>query len=112
MDCTDSVRTNNLGKTYANGYVAVKGTTFGIDKGQIFGILGPNGAGKSTTFNMITSRLKPTHGAVLLQGQVAHKGNAELYQNVGICPQFDSLWDVMTPVEHLRMFATLKGLKG
>ena len=57
MDCTDSVRTNNIGKTYANGYVAVKGTTFGIDKGQIFGILGPNGAGKSTTFNMITSRL-------------------------------------------------------
>ena len=57
MDCTDSVRTNNLGKIYANGYVAVKGTSFGIDKGQIFGILGPNGAGKSTTFNMITSRL-------------------------------------------------------
>jgi hypothetical protein len=33
MACTDSVRTNNLGKIYANGYVAVKGTSFGIDKG-------------------------------------------------------------------------------
>ena len=47
-------------KTYANGYQAVKGTSFGVRPGEIFGLLGPNGAGKSTTFNMITSRLKPT----------------------------------------------------
>jgi ATP-binding cassette subfamily A (ABC1) protein 3 len=60
--CTDSVKTQNLCKQYTNGFMAVKGTSFGIDKGQVFGLLGPNGAGKSTTFNMITSRLKPTNG--------------------------------------------------
>jgi len=51
-----------ISKTYANGYQAVKGTSFGIEPGTIFGLLGPNGAGKSTTFNMITSRLKPSTG--------------------------------------------------
>lgn len=47
---------------YSNGYFAVKGTSFGINKGEVFGLLGPNGAGKSTTFNMLTSRLKPSNG--------------------------------------------------
>lgn len=61
---------------------------------------------------MITSRLKPTNGQVLLLNQKAEKGNAELYQNVGVCPQFDCLWDTMTPIEHLKIFAKLKGLKG
>jgi ATP-binding cassette subfamily A (ABC1) protein 3 len=49
---------------------------------------------------------------VYLQNQVAEKGNSELYQNVGICPQFDCLWADMNPVEHLKIFARLKGLKG
>lgn len=76
FNCKDPVITQNLTKVYANGFHAVKGTSFGIDKGQVFGLLGPNGAGKSTTFNMITSRLKPSNGRVLLLGQVAEKGNS------------------------------------
>lgn len=60
--CNDRVIAKKISKTYSNGFSAVKGTSFGIEAGQIFGLLGPNGAGKSTTFNMITCRLKPTTG--------------------------------------------------
>ena len=52
----------------------------------MLGLLGPNGAGKSTTFNMLTARLKPSSGEIFLMGQPARKGNAALYQHVGICP--------------------------
>jgi ATP-binding cassette subfamily A (ABC1) protein 3 len=56
-----------IAKIYSNGFLAVKGTSFGVDQGTVFGLLGPNGAGKSTTFNMITAKLKPTSGNILLQ---------------------------------------------
>ncbi|CAK94635.1 unnamed protein product (macronuclear) [Paramecium tetraurelia] len=90
-------------RTYANGFQAVKGTSFGVEPGQIFGLLGPNGAGKSTTFNMITSKLKPSTGTILLEHQEVKKGLGDVYQNVGICPQFDSLYDIVNVRRHLQI---------
>lgn len=64
--CQDSVKATNISKVYANGFSAVKGTSFGIERKQVFGLLGPNGAGKSTTFNILTSRIKPSTGNIYL----------------------------------------------
>ncbi|CAD8108025.1 unnamed protein product [Paramecium sonneborni] len=112
LNCQDRVIAKKISKTYANGFQAVKGTSFGIEPGQIFGLLGPNGAGKSTTFNMITSKLKPSTGTILLEHQEVKKGLGDVYQNVGICPQFDSLYDIVNVRRHLQIWAYLKGLKG
>src|SRR4030042_747320 len=43
-----------------NGREAVKGISFGVEQGEVFGLLGPNGAGKSTTINVLTGQLLPT----------------------------------------------------
>ena len=51
-----------------NGRQAVKGISFTVERGEIFGLLGPNGAGKSTTINMLTGQLLPTGGAGRVAG--------------------------------------------
>ena len=48
----ETLRVNNLKKTYG-GLEAVRGISFGVEEGSIFGLIGPNGAGKTTTFNII-----------------------------------------------------------
>jgi ABC-2 type transport system ATP-binding protein len=57
-----------LTKTYAGGVEAVRGISFTVAAGEVFGLLGPNGAGKSTTIGMLTTTLTPTGGAALLGG--------------------------------------------
>jgi len=56
----------DLTKTYDNGVQAVKGVTFSVKRGEVFGILGPNGAGKTTTLEMIEGLRPITSGTVVL----------------------------------------------
>ncbi|GAE93300.1 ABC transporter [Gracilibacillus boraciitolerans JCM 21714] len=65
MESVISVK--NLTKTYKK-VDAVKGISFDVKEGEIFGFLGPNGAGKSTTINMICTMLKPTSGEIMING--------------------------------------------
>lgn len=90
----------------------MKGISFGVQNGQIFGLLGPNGAGKSTTFNIATALIPKTSGSVFLKNHELKSGLMTIFQDVGICPQFDCLWDHLTPCEHLYLFGRMKGLKG
>jgi ATP-binding cassette, subfamily A (ABC1), member 3 len=106
---TDTITVQGLVKQFGI-FTAVKGVSFGVEPGQIFGLLGPNGAGKSTTFNILTALLPKTQGNVRLLGREVSRGQPDLYQNVGICPQFNCLWDILTVQEHLEFFAGLKGL--
>lgn len=57
-----------LTKCYTNGVPAVAGLNLTIDKGHIVGLLGPNGSGKTTLIKMINGLLRPTEGAVLVNG--------------------------------------------
>jgi ABC-2 type transport system ATP-binding protein len=59
---------DNLSKTYPSGVDAVRGITFGVRPGEVFGLLGPNGAGKSTTIGMLTTTVAPTSGRAHLAG--------------------------------------------
>jgi len=108
----DPIKATNLSKVYDNGFTAVKGVTFGVSAGQIFGLLGPNGAGKSTTFNILTAATGKSGGSVQLLKQEVNRNMPEVYENVGICPQFNALWDFLTVKEHLTLFGNLKGLRG
>lgn len=55
-----------MSKVYDNGYPAVGGTSFGIQKNEVFGLLGPNGAGKSTTFSVLTMDIPNSTGDIRL----------------------------------------------
>ena len=90
---------------------AIKGVTYGVEPGQIFALLGPNGAGKSTSFNILTGTLAPSTGSVYINSQEIKNKNMKIYENVGICPQHDSLWDHLTVREHLLIYGIVKGLK-
>ena len=108
---TDPIRLLDLSKTYENGFQAIKGVSFGVQKNQIFGLLGPNGAGKSTTFNILTALLPNSGGSCTFKNLEVNRNMVEIFKDVGICPQFDCLWANLTPKEHLYLFGKLKGLK-
>ena len=86
----------NLYKKYSNGYMAINNNTFSVKKGEIFGLLGPNGAGKSTTFNIITAALPKTSGTVQILGEDVTQGLMDVFEEVGVCPQYDSIYENIT----------------
>ena len=72
-----------------------------IKKGEIFTILGHNGAGKTTAIYMLTGVLKATSGDATVYGQSISKDMDQVQQNLGLCQQFDVLFENLTVVEHL-----------
>jgi ABC-2 type transport system ATP-binding protein len=66
----DIITTENLAKHFGT-LKAVKGVSFQVAEGEIFGFLGPNGAGKTTTINMLCTLLMPTAGQRLRRGHAA-----------------------------------------
>ena len=94
---------------------AVKGVSFGVRENEIYAILGPNGAGKSTVMNALASQLTPEHGEISLGGAVCAESDLNtdhLYRdgNVSFCPQFDALFPKKTVEEHVKFYATIRGL--
>uniref|UniRef100_A0A673CDZ7 ATP-binding cassette sub-family A member 5-like n=1 Tax=Sphaeramia orbicularis TaxID=375764 RepID=A0A673CDZ7_9TELE len=81
-------------------------------EGQITALLGHSGAGKSTLMNILCGICPPTAGSASIYGSpVAEVAEgAEMKQLVGICPQFNIIFDVLTVEEHLRIFAAIKGI--
>jgi ABC-2 type transport system ATP-binding protein len=63
-----AIEAHDLRKVYPGGVEAVKGLSFTVEPGEVFGLLGPNGAGKSTTVGMLTTTVRPTGGAAKLAG--------------------------------------------
>ena len=108
----NQIKARDLEKYYENGFHALKGIDFGVERGMIFGLLGPNGAGKSTTFNIMTALIPKSSGSVKLKDIEVNKGKMEIFKDVAICPQFDCLWDNLNPIEHLYLFGRMKGLSG
>jgi ABC-2 type transport system ATP-binding protein len=64
----NAIEVSKLSKTYPGGVEAVRGISFDVASGEVFGLLGPNGAGKSTTVGMLTTTIKPTAGQARLAG--------------------------------------------
>ncbi|KAJ6794728.1 putative ABC transporter A family member 2 [Iris pallida] len=93
-------------------YHAVKGIWVNLAKNQLFCLLGPNGAGKSTTINCLTGITPVTGGDALIYGYSVGSsvGMSNIRRIIGVCPQFDILWDALSAQQHLHLFASVKGL--
>ncbi|CAD8050496.1 unnamed protein product [Paramecium sonneborni] len=108
----DPIICKDLEKEYIKDKPTLQQLTFAVKKGEIFGIIGPNGAGKSTLINVFTGINTPSKGVALINGVEPKQRNQEIMQHVGICPQFDCIWENLTPIEHLQLFGRIKGLQG
>ncbi|MCU0316468.1 MAG: ABC transporter ATP-binding protein [Fimbriimonadaceae bacterium] len=100
---------NNLRKTYGN-FVAVKGISFQLEPGDIFGFIGSNGAGKTTTIKMLSTLLEPTSGSATLDGYDLEKQPMEVRKRIGYMPDFFGLYDDVKVWEYLDFFATIYGV--
>lgn len=77
---------------------------------QVTALLGHNGAGKSTTMSMLTGMLAPTGGHAMIDGRDIERDMPAIRASLGVCPQFDILWPVLTVLEHLHIYAALRGI--
>ena len=96
LDCVD--------KRYGD-FHAVRGLSFAVDPGCIFGFLGPNGAGKTTTLRMVLGLIPPTSGEILVLG--ARGDVAAVRDRIGFLPEERGLYRRMTPLEAVVFFAGL-----
>ncbi|MDX2054425.1 MAG: ABC transporter ATP-binding protein [Polyangiaceae bacterium] len=109
------ISVKDLRKSFRQGFWmrrvdAVKGVSFGVPAGSIFGFLGPNGAGKTTTIKMLTGLIAPTSGEATLFGQPI--GTRGARARLGFLPENPYIYPYLTPREFVEMSARLSGLAG
>jgi ABC-type multidrug transport system ATPase subunit len=90
--------------------VAVRDLSFGIHHGEVFAFLGTNGAGKTTTISILCGELTPTSGSGWIAGKNVEADMTEVRQQIGYCPQFDALLELLTVEEHLYLISGLRGI--
>jgi len=92
---------------------ALKGVSFSVKWGEVFGLLGPNGAGKTTTVKIITTLLLPDDGKAIVNGYDVVKESIDVRRSIGVVLNVERgfFWK-LTGRENLRYFGMLKGLKG
>lgn len=96
------VSIQNLTKSYANGFQALKGVTLDIYKGEILALLGPNGAGKTTLISIICGLVNPGEGRVLVDGHDVVKDFRKTRALIGLVPQelttdqFETVWNTVS----------------
>ena len=79
--------------------------------GQITSFLGHNGAGKTTTMSLLTGLYPPTSGTAYIDGKDIRTSMDDIRYSLGICPQYNVLFDDLTVEEHLWFYAQLKGMQ-
>src|SRR5688572_17647812 len=105
-----SVKVERLEKHYKNKKQitkAVKGISFDVEKGALFGIIGPDGAGKTSLFRMLTTLLLPDGGTATVDGSDIVKEYKTIRNKVGYMPGRFSLYQDLTVEENLEFFATI-----
>ncbi|KAH9491700.1 ATP-binding cassette sub- A member 1 [Bulinus truncatus] len=109
-DLPVGVSVKNLRKIYNRGdKVAVDGLSINFYEGQITSFLGHNGAGKTTTMSILTGLFPPTSGTAYIYGQDILTSMDEIRHGLGMCPQHNVLFDLLTVEEHIWFYARLKG---
>jgi ABC-2 type transport system ATP-binding protein len=103
------IEVSDLRKEYGD-FAAVEGSTFSVDRGEVFGIIGPNGAGKTTTLKMLSGLLEPTSGEVSVAGYATD--DTEMRKRLGFLPEESPLYEEMTPLSYLNFFADLYDVPG
>src|SRR5689334_8530079 len=92
------ISVENLSKTYASGFEALKNVSLEIRRGEIFALLGPNGAGKTTLIGVICGIVNPTSGRVIADGHDIVADYRAARSKIGLVPQelstdlFETVW--------------------
>ena len=110
------ISVKDLRKTFKTGFFqhkevqAVKGVSFEVLRGEIFGFLGPNGAGKTTTIKMLTGLIAPTSGDAFLFGERVPSARAR--QKLGFLPENPYVYPYLSPREFVMLCGRLSGMSG
>ncbi len=106
-----AIEVNNLHKSFGE-IKAVAGTSFEVEKGEIFSLLGPNGAGKTTTISMLSCLLHPDEGDAMILGHSIRKDPMGVKSVLGVVPQEIALYEDMSARENLTFWGKMYGLRG
>ena len=106
----DAIVVESLAKRYADGTEAVRGISFRVGAGEIYGILGPNGAGKSTTMGMLGTLVRPTGGRALVAGHDVARAPREVRKRIGFAMQEVGVDELAKGVELVVLHGRLHGL--
>jgi ABC-2 type transport system ATP-binding protein len=99
-----AIRVEELRKRYGEEE-ALRGISFEIEEGEVFGLLGPNGAGKTTTVEILEGYRPRDGGQVEVLGFDPQRSERSFRERIGVVLQTSELWSSLTPLETLRMFA-------
>lgn len=107
------LRVSDLAKTFRLGFFrkrvdAVRGVSFRVRRGEIFGVLGPNGAGKTTTLKVLVGLIFPTSGSAEIFGAPAPSPQAA--RRMGFLPESPYFYEYLKPTEFLDFYARLFGM--
>jgi len=106
---TPAIEVDDLVKSYGD-VDAVRGVSFTVPPGEVFGFLGPNGAGKSTTINVLCTLVKPTSGTARVSGFDAVTQRDDVRRHIGLVFQDQTLDGYLTAEQNLRFHAELYGI--
>lgn len=106
-----SIEVNNLTKKF-DSFTAVKGISFKVKAGEIFGFLGANGAGKTTAIKMMCGILEPSSGDAIVGGFSIAKDPNNVKKNIGYMSQRFSLYNDLSVGENIDFFGGVYGLEG
>ncbi|AEM39292.1 ABC transporter-related protein [Pyrolobus fumarii 1A] len=106
-------RKSGLVRRRVREVLALRGVTFTVEKGEVFGLLGPNGAGKTTTVKIISTILLPDDGEARVMGHDVVTEADEVRKLIGVSLSVErGFWYVMSGRENLTYFGLLRGLRG
>jgi ABC-2 type transport system ATP-binding protein len=105
------ISARNLVKSYDATLTAVKGISFDVYEGEIFGLLGPNGAGKTTTLEMMETLCEKTSGEVLISGLSVDKNQNDIKRIIGVQLQAAGFYPGLNLLQLLDLFAGLYNVK-
>lgn len=100
------ISVKNLVKNY-NSFQAVKGISFDVKEGEIFGLLGPNGAGKSTTLEIIETLRTKTSGEVIVDGLNLDEKPGEIKKRIGVQLQSSGYYPGLNLIQLIELFSGL-----
>ncbi len=110
IDVRDLKKTFHTGLFTRKKVEAVKGVSFDVTRGEIFGFLGPNGSGKTTTIKMLTGLISKSGGEAKLFG--ADVPSADARKRIGFLPENPYVFPYLTPREFVEMCGQLSGMRG
>ena len=109
MVMNNIIEVNNISKRYG-AVEALKGVSFGVKEGEIFGLVGPDGAGKTTLFRILTTLLLPDEGSATVDGLDVVKDYRQLRTRIGYMPGKFSLYPDLSVEENVTFFARIFGV--